>query len=79
MRNKKPFIAINVETGERRDYGSMYDASREWNTDIQNITQALYRNGVCCGWRVYNHPDDIRKKIEELQRQLMELEGTGLR
>ena len=69
-------IAINVNTGERRGYGSVYAMSKDLKVTIRAAQQAQERNGVCCGWRIYDTPERIRKHIAELQEQIKMLESV---
>lgn len=73
MRQKRKIIA--VRDGERMEFESTYAAARVLNTSTQNIALALGRNGTCGGWRLYDSPEVIRARIDDLQRQLDEVEG----
>lgn len=75
MRNKRAVVAINQNTGEKREFGSAYECARELGTAFQNVTQALDRNGICCGWRLYDSAEYLRGRIAELQKRLKEVEG----
>lgn len=75
MRGKRSVVAINPNTGERREYDSAYMCARELGTMFQNVTQALDRNGICCGWRLYDSAEYLRGRIAELQKRLKEVEG----
>ena len=68
-------IAINEKTGERKEYGSVYALSRDLKVTNRAAQQAQERNGICCGWRIYDSPDRIRKHIKELEEQIKMLEG----
>ena len=68
-------IAINVNTGERKEYGSVYALSKDFKVTIRAAQQAQERNGICCGWRIFDSPERIRKHIEELQEQIKMLES----
>lgn len=69
-RTHRKVIGINEKTGERREWGSTYRFGIEMGTSTQNVMQALSRNGVCCGWRLYDSPEYIEMKINELKEQL---------
>lgn len=73
-RTKRPVVAINPSTGERKEFAGIYEACIFLNTGHANVRQALERNGMCCGWKIYDTPDTIRKRIERLQEQLREME-----
>ena len=68
-------IAVNVETGERKVFAGTYRTAKELGTCSQNVMYALERNGVCCGWRMYDTADFIREKIAKLQQLLKEVEA----
>ena len=74
-RPSRKVLAVNIETGERKEFESAYDCSIFFNTGHANVRQAIDRNGVCCGWKLYDSPDNLRKRIAELQRQLAEIEA----
>jgi hypothetical protein len=63
-----------METGEKREFPSTYAFAQEMKTSPQNVVFALQRCGTCAGWKLYDTPDELRKRIEELQRQLEEVE-----
>jgi hypothetical protein len=71
----RKIIAVNVETGEKREFASAYECAMALGTGHCNALAALDRNGVCFGWKLYDSPESLRKRIEELQRQLAEIEG----
>ena len=73
-RASRKVIAVNVETGEKREFASAYECAASLGTGHCNALAALDRNGVCCGWKLYDSPESLRKRIEELQRQLEEIE-----
>lgn len=68
-------LAVNTETGECKKYGSAYKLSLEINVTLRSVMQALERNGVCKGWRVYDTPERIRERIAELEEQLAVVEN----
>lgn len=74
-RESRGIVAISVATGERREFDSASSCAIELRTQHTNVLQALNRNGVCCGWKLYDSPESLRKRIEELQRQLKEIEA----
>ena len=71
----RKIIAINEKTGEKREFNGIYSFSREIGTGLSNVAQALDRNGTCCGWRLYDCADEIRRRILQLQEQLKIVEG----
>lgn len=74
MRTYRKIIGINESTGERQEWQSAYLFGKENGTSAANVTQALDRNGTCCGWRLYDTPERIKGKIEELKNQLAKLQ-----
>lgn len=68
-------VAVNIETGERREFNRSVDCAVFLGVEHANIRQAVERNGSCRGWRLYDTPEYIRKRIEILQEQLAEIEG----
>ena len=69
-------IAINQKTGERKEFKSTYAAAVFLLTATQNVMQALDRGGVCCGWKLYDTPERIQKRIEQLNKMLEEAEAV---
>lgn len=68
--SRKGIIAINEETGERKDFPSINAAARELESTFKNIQTAAIYNGYVKGWRVYESADTIRLHIKDLERQL---------
>lgn len=68
-------LAVNVTTGERKEYGSAYALSLELGVTQRSIMQALERGGTCSGWRVYDTPENIRKQIKALEERLKVVES----
>lgn len=75
MRNIREVIAVNAQTGERKVFPGTYQAAKELGTSSQNVMYALNRNGLCCGWKLYDNAETIREKIAQLQQLLKEVEG----
>ena len=73
-RTKRPVVAINPSTGERKEFAGIYEACIFLGTGHANVRQALERNGMCCGWKIYDNKDSIRERINQLQKQLEELQ-----
>lgn len=67
-------VAINQATGERREFESASECAVFLHTMSAGVLQALNRNGACLGWRMYDSPEYLRKRIAELQKQLEEIE-----
>lgn len=74
MRDLRKVVAVNVATGERREFPSSTECALFLHTMSAGVLQALNRNGVCCGWRLYDSAETLRKRIAELQKQLEEVE-----
>ena len=75
MRPYRKVIGINTQTGEKKEWDGIYEFAKEVNTCSANARQALGRNGLCCGWRLYDTPDRLRERIAELEAQIEVLEG----
>lgn len=67
-------VAINQATGEKREFETVSECAIFLHTMSAGVSQALNRNGVCLGWRLYDTADYLRKRIAELQKQLEEVE-----
>lgn len=71
--NAKAIIAVNIESGERRDFSSINEAARFLGVQFQTVQTASYRNGSVKGWRIYPSQESIRRQIELLECQLKEI------
>ena len=71
----RKIIALNEETGERLEYDAAYRLASRLGVQQRSVMQALERNGCVKGWRVYDSPDRIRRRIKELEEQIKMLEG----
>lgn len=69
----KSVIAVNIESGERRDFSSINEAARFLGVQFQTVQTASYRNGSVKGWRIYPSPENIRRQIGLLENQLKEI------
>ncbi len=74
-RQTRPIIAINEQTGERREFGGLYAASKEFGVSHVTVLLAVVANQAVKGWKVYDTPEKIRKRIEELENQIKMLES----
>lgn len=68
-------MAIKESSMEKRIYDTVYLCAKDLGTNSANVLQALNRNGICCGWRLYDHPETLRKRIEKLQMDLQYVES----
>lgn len=75
MRDLRKVVAINQATGERKEFESASECAIFLHTMSAGVLQALNRNGVCSGWRLYDSAETLRKRIADLERQLAEIEG----
>ena len=69
----KSVIAVNIDSGERRDVSSINEAARFLGVQFQTVQTASYRNGSVKGWRIYPSPENIRRQIGLLENQLKEI------
>lgn len=73
MNTSKSIIAVNLESGERRDFSSINEAARYFGVQFQTIQTASYRNGSVKGWRIYPSRENILRQIALLEKQLKEI------
>lgn len=74
MRLKRAVIAINEETGEKRAFESAYVFAKEVGINPGSAINILQAGGSAKGWKLYDTPDNIRKRIAELEAQIKMLE-----
>ena len=74
-KNARRVIAINQETGERKEFPGVYAAARFFQVCHPQVLMALGMGHAVCGWRVYDDPARIRERIADLEEQLKMLEG----
>jgi len=74
MRKIRKVVAINVATGQRKEFAGTYQAAKALETSTQNIALAMDRCGICRGWKLYDSPESLREKIEELKKRIKEIE-----
>lgn len=77
MANKyvhKAIVAINEETGERKEFSSINSAARELKATFGNVQRAAVYNGSVKGWRIYEDAKTIKAHIAALQEQLKVVE-----
>lgn len=68
--SEKKIFAVNTATGESKVFASHNDAARTLGATYQQVQIAVLRGGAVRGWRVYDTPENIRKRIAELEEQL---------
>lgn len=69
-RETRPVIAINETTGERKEFGSAYAAAKALKTTHTHVLISIGMGTVCKGWKVFDTPDNIHRRIIELEEQL---------
>lgn len=74
-RTSRKIVAVNVESGKRKEFNRSIDCASFLGVGHANIRQAVERNGSCRGWKLYDSPDTLRARISDLERQLAELEA----
>lgn len=75
MTEGKGVIAINIETGERKEYASINAAARDLRSNFATIQKSIIRNGITKGWRIYPTAENIRRQIDNLEEMLKVVEG----
>lgn len=73
-RKSKGIIAVNKDSGERRYYNSVIECSRDFSVSNAAIIVAVARGTSVKGWKMYDTPDNIRQRIQELEKQIEFLE-----
>lgn len=73
-RETRPVIAINEVTGERKNFSSVYRAAKEIGSTHVQVLISLAMGSSAHGWMVYDTPENIRKRIAELQEVIKRLE-----
>lgn len=68
--SRKGIVAINEETGERKDFSSINAAARELSSTFRNIQVAAIYNGNVKGWKIYESAESIKQHIKDLEKQL---------
>jgi len=72
-RETRPVIAINEVTGERREFGSAYAVGKAFGTNHTHVLISIMMGTSVKGWKVYDTPDNIRRRIADLEEQIMML------
>ena len=67
-------IAISEKTGERKEFSSVYAAAKELKVSHTHVLIALALGACVKEFKVYDTPENIRKRIEELGVQIKMLE-----
>ena len=65
-RETRPVIAINEVSGERVEYGSVYAAAKGLGVTHTHIIISLSTGSAAKGWKVYDTPENLRKRIKEI-------------
>ena len=74
MRKIREIIGINEETGERRKFVSTYAAAKELRVNSGCIITSMATGTLVKDWHLYDTPDNIRKRIAELEETIKMLE-----
>lgn len=73
-RETRPVIAINEATGERKEFGSVYAAAKEMKVSHTHVLIALALGACVKEWKVFDTPENIRRRIAELESVIKKLE-----
>lgn len=69
--NIRPILAYNPATGEFREFVSIYEAARDLGVAYPGVLSAVERvGGTVDGWQVFDKPEKIRDRIEQLKKEL---------
>lgn len=78
-REKRPVIAVNTETGESKIYESTYACAKAIGVNPTLVLSAAVNNGgVCNGYQIYDTPETIERRIEELKNLKEYIKEKGL-
>lgn len=76
MKNEsKAVIGINLNTGEKKVFGSINEAAREAGVNFQQVQIAMLSGGRRKDWRFYPTAENIRGRIADLEKMLDIVEG----
>ena len=71
----RALIAINEDTGERREFSGQYAAAKALGVGTSHVQISVMTCTAVKGWKVYDTPDRIRERIKMLEEQIKMLEG----
>ena len=74
-RGKRPVIGINIETGERKLFDGITNCACILSVSNTAVIMAIARVTTLKGWKLYDTPDNIRKRIALLEQQIKMLEN----
>ena len=72
----RPVIAINETTGERIEFPSIYAAGNALGVSHNHVLISLGTGTSAKGWKVYDTPENLRKKVQEIEGIIEMLEGS---
>lgn len=75
MRQRRRIIAVNEETGERKEFESEYALAKELGMSISAVQITRLRGTAAKGWKIFDTPENIRKRIAILEEQIALLES----
>ena len=75
MAKGRKILAVNCDTGERKEFQSAWAFACAMGVTGRAVEQAVERGGVCAGWHIYDAPERIREKIARLKEILEIVEG----
>lgn len=66
---------MNESTGESKAFNSIYEAMKFTGSKTSApIVSALDRCGTVKGWKMYDTPEQYRKRIEQIEQWINEVE-----
>ena len=71
---KRGIVLVSEETGAKVEFESINAAARFAGTNFANMQKAAMTGGLVKGWRAFETPETIRRRIESLQETLEILE-----
>jgi len=71
---RRPLIAVNEETGERVRFDRVADCTDYFGVKRASVLHAVAMGSYIKGWRIYDTPEKLREKIEEIKKIIKKLE-----
>lgn len=73
-RPMRKIIAIHEDTGERKEFESLNKAGECLGVKHTSVYIAVATGQAVNGWKVYDTPENIRKRIEKMKEDIKMLE-----
>ena len=77
-RKRRPIIAVNIYNGDVKLFNSEKDAARGLGTSVQAIQSSRVWHSTSGEWRFYDTVENMRKRIERIEKDIEAVEALGL-